>query len=111
MSYPSLESILSLSLEPQVDWSTIEELASDVYEGLAVAEDVLAHGTAQRAHKQMLNKVHNAMSSFHVLRLALASYLQDYESWGDDWKSYAERYVPAEHKVRLIIERANVQEK
>lgn len=109
MNYPSLESILSLSLEPQVDWSAIEELASDVYEGLEVAEELLAHGAAPRARQAALETVRNARSSFHILRLALASYLEDYENWGDDWKRYAERYVPAHHKVRLIIERANRQ--
>ncbi len=110
MSYPSLESILSLCLEPQVDWSTIEELASDVYAGLDAAEQVLERGAAQPACQPAVDKVRNALSSFHILRLALASYLQDYENWGDDWKRYAERYVPAEHKVRLIIERANIQD-
>ncbi len=109
MSYPSLESILSLSLEPQVDWSTIEELASDVYHGLEIAEEVLKHGTDQPNRHPAAEEIRKALSSFHILRLALASYLQDYENWGDDWKRYAETYVPAEHKVRLIIERANIR--
>ncbi len=107
MRYPSLESILSLSLEPQVDWSAIEDLAADVYEGLEVAEKLLQHEAAQTAPK----KVRNARSSFHILRLALASYLEDYENWGDDWKWYAEDYVPAQHNVRLLIERAEIHDR
>jgi hypothetical protein len=110
MSHPSLESILSLSLEPQVGWGTIEELASDVYQRLEVAEEVLKFGSTQSARHTAAKKVRKALSSFHILRLALASYLEDYENWGDDWKRYAEQYVPAEHKVRLLIERANIQD-
>lgn len=61
MNYPSLESILSLSLEPQVDWSAIEELAGDVYEGLEVAEELLARGAARPARQPALETARNAL--------------------------------------------------
>ncbi len=108
MHYPSLESIMSLSQEPQVDWSAIEELAEDVYTGLQAAQDVLRANDSSGLEGATGGQVHQALSSFHLLRLLLASHLEDYENWGDDWKRYAEQYVPAEHKVRLHIERANL---
>ncbi len=110
MSYPSLESILSLVLEPEVDWSTIEELSGEVYDGLEAAAQALEGESGPGDGRPVVTKVRNALASFHVLRLALASYLEDYENWGDDWKRYAARYVPAEHKVRLMMERANTRD-
>ncbi len=109
MTYPTLESLLSLAPEPQIDWTALEELANEIDTAIASLEDAV-RSKAPPEGGPSLETVRHARSLFQELRLMLASEIDDYERWGDDWRRFALILLPTERRVRLAIERANAAE-